>query len=69
MRSTPGTRTPSKCTAYCVSDAIVSCCVSVTPGALGSTRKRSTPSPERARTTSRCAALANGTCHFTPSSR
>ena len=56
MRVGAGTRTPSKSTRYCVSDAIVICCVSVTPARVGSTRNRSTssaPSPVRASTTQR----------------
>ena len=69
IRFAAETRTPASSTAYWVSDAMVSCCVRLTPGLDGSTRNRSTPSAVRASTTSSFAARANGTCHLVPSSR
>ena len=63
------TCTPSKSTRYCVSDAMVICWVRVTPGACGSTRNSDGPSPVRASTRRRSAALANWTWRLAPSSR
>ena len=68
-RALAGTRTPSKRTSYCASEARLFSCFSETPLACGSTRKSETSSafsPLRASTTSRVAAEAKGTCRFWP---
>ena len=67
-----GTRTPSKSTSYCVSDAIVICWVSVTPGGRRVDEEQVDVVVAVAgageHDAARSAADANGTCHFTPSS-